>query len=1516
VGFYGLTESNTRIPAEGNFVIRGMAYLADSKHKVYDELCLHRANLTFAWNDEDFKSVHSMGRFGGCADKCAYEYDFGDNDYHTRNEDYRLFDRLGVSWYASTGHFALSPPHTWEVLPHDPPPGFAEGWDVEVPLPSRASTRITYTHFVGGLPTYDPEGWPLNLAYNGCFDSANGWGEWDYGFYPGGTTNASFWAPRIGRDRSGAWVLRKHSRVFQRLEGLEPDTEYGLSFYVYHPYVPGDVGRFDVIGRVVDGVPDLDYVYQNLTLAQDDAWEQVAVRARTDPQGQLYIGIELGLSDADWLALDDLMVWADPDGIVEPRGGDCGAPNCDLLSNGPVDVDVSGRHLHLTREGWPSPNPIVITATWDLEDEVDADWNGYLQIKVKNLLGERTRVFLVPPDGESENRLELGIFSDVQEPNGDSHYYDSAGTLYYHVPLTPTNRVDARYRKIWVQPSEQARLEIEVEVIDAYGMREAEHLWDRTCVSVPQADIHPVVFVHGILGSMPPQDDIFYDWPHERVGALPGDGGTLLDPWLDSYTPMMDNLVKMGYEPGQSMFIVTYNWMQSNRVSAHWLDQKLQEINNLSTHDYIKNDKVDLLVHSMGGLVSRAYVEGLANKDSTTGDDNTPYRYNVNKLIFVATPHRGFPITYRTWEGVTWEEYLSEEVRQESQADAGPTLPVFEAYVRPGLLRTMDEILWPYMILKRYRPSSDQPCHWHRSLRGLIPNMGWMDAGRGCPKEALYHYSHSDDPDKGVWSLPEMLPPVTDNLYREAATRPIPPYLHAGTDEQPCGNDGDYPCGVQVNPLLEGFALNAPWNVDLLAHRLGENIYALYGEDTRTDAEYNVVNKIHLPWSDTEYEIPLWQNGFPKREPVELYDGDNLIPTYSTRLYDDGMGLLGDSLDKWHEIKADLKELAARHKGIMYHPRAQRAVGWILSGLGERSDPNKPDSHFTFPFFSTYKAPHFWYDNQNAFWCLVWWSPVDGLITDPLGRRVGTDPTTGEYVNEIPGAFYSGNETDMEFLLLPDVPQGAYTVAALGTGAGDYALTAYRVDAGGARLTNVVTSAATPGQTVTHSLAYSLPTAPLFSDDVENGGNNWSAEGWSLVTDQAHSSVTAWASDDGSDATVGQAVTLTLNATLDLSGTKMARLTLWHSYTLSAGGRAMVQLSTDRGQTWGTAAYRQNEQAAWTPLEVDLTPLLIAGEPRFDLRLVLQSGDSSDRWWVDDVVVEAILPPEEFGVPFYDDVEGWRRWDTTGAWEPVTHTAHSGLWAWQGTGNGATLALHRPLMLTGTLAPQLSFWYTGSLAAGDAGLVEVSSNAGQIWTPVLTVTGPITSWTQATASLSGPAGERPNLRLRLASPGGEASWTVDDVAITDALPMVVHALPFADDVEAGSNWQAVGHWATVTTTTHSGATSWRGYGDDAALILADRLALTDTMTPALNLWQRFDLPEGSVGKVKVTLNGGLDWQPVLTVTGLITAWTPISVDLNTYAGEEIGLDFYLIVPLTATVAPGQGWYIDDMLVDE
>jgi PKD repeat protein len=351
-----------------------------------------------------------------------------------------------------------------------------------------------------------------------------------------------------------------------------------------------------------------------------------------------------------------------------------------------------------------------------------------------------------------------------------------------------------------------------------------------------------------------------------------------------------------------------------------------------------------------------------------------------------------------------------------------------------------------------------------------------------------------------------------------------------------------------------------------------------------------------------------------------------------------------------------------------------------------------------------------------------------------------------------------------------------------------------------------------------------------------------------------------------------------------------------------------VALSSDGGQSWWAAAQRGGESNPWTPLEVDLTPFIIAGESQVSLRLILEPDAPEDRWQVDDVAVEAVLPPERFSAPFFDDVEGWRRWEATGAWEPVTGTVRSGLWAWQGTGDDATLTLGRPLALTETVAPRLSFWYTGG-AAGN-GWVEVSADDGQSWTTVYALTAANDGWTLATADLGAYAGELITLRFRLGE--SEANWTIDDVAVYDAPP--AYSLPFADDMEVEGNWWTVGEWEPVTATAYSAVTSWRGYSEDASLILERQLHLTGTVTPTLIFWQRCDLPAGYAGYVKASADGGLIWEDLYAQTSSLGEWTKTTVDLSAYAGEEIRLVFYLTGPLTATVAPEQGWFIDDVYV--
>lgn len=67
-------------------------------------------------------------------------------------------------------------------------------------------------------------------------------------------------------------------------------------------------------------------------------------------------------------------------------------------------------------------------------------------------------------------------------------------------------------------------------------------------------------------------------------------------------------------------------------------------------------------------------------------------------------------------------------------------------------------------------------------------------------------------------------------------------------------------------------------------------------------------------------------------------------------------------------------------------------------------------------------------------------SPVEVFLTDPLGRSIGVDPETRQWVNEIPGATYTGAASDKQIIYIPadSLVDGNYTFDLLGTGDGEY----------------------------------------------------------------------------------------------------------------------------------------------------------------------------------------------------------------------------------------------------------------------------------------------------------------------------------------------------------------------------------------------------------------------------------------------------------------------------------------------
>ncbi|MFA6526553.1 MAG: hypothetical protein WCT26_04045 [Candidatus Buchananbacteria bacterium] len=148
------------------------------------------------------------------------------------------------------------------------------------------------------------------------------------------------------------------------------------------------------------------------------------------------------------------------------------------------------------------------------------------------------------------------------------------------------------------------------------------------------AKINPVILIPGVLGS----------WPDKEGKKL------ILDPVLHTYDDLWYALIAAGFKSGETLFDFPYEWRKSNVITAQLLKAKIVATKAACVpSETIDCSKVDLIAHSMGGIVARQYI---ASAD---------YGNDVDQLIFIATPHKGSPKTYLMWEG----GYLGSELNNQ-----------------------------------------------------------------------------------------------------------------------------------------------------------------------------------------------------------------------------------------------------------------------------------------------------------------------------------------------------------------------------------------------------------------------------------------------------------------------------------------------------------------------------------------------------------------------------------------------------------------------------------------------------------------------------------------------------------------------------------------------------------------------------------------------------------------------------------------------------------------------------------
>lgn len=140
-----------------------------------------------------------------------------------------------------------------------------------------------------------------------------------------------------------------------------------------------------------------------------------------------------------------------------------------------------------------------------------------------------------------------------------------------------------------------------------------------------ETPFYPTIIVPGIGGS--------WNWD-VMFNKIFGDSWNFM-PFTHIYDGLIKSLENAGYEKDKDFFIAFYDWRKPNFDSAiNYLKQTINQAKQISG-----KDKVNIVAHSMGGLVTRAYI--ISNH----------YQNDIDKFIMLGTPNYGSSDVYTLWEG-------------------------------------------------------------------------------------------------------------------------------------------------------------------------------------------------------------------------------------------------------------------------------------------------------------------------------------------------------------------------------------------------------------------------------------------------------------------------------------------------------------------------------------------------------------------------------------------------------------------------------------------------------------------------------------------------------------------------------------------------------------------------------------------------------------------------------------------------------------------------------------------------
>jgi hypothetical protein len=343
-------------------------------------------------------------------------------------------------------------------------------------------------------------------------------------------------------------------------------------------------------------------------------------------QGDAFLGYSVSMAgDIDGDGFEDVIVGAPYYDISQTDEGQAYIYLGDGLDLEILDPDGNPVTTVITNtDGWPTPNPLTATVTLRCPAG-GLDCTTPLTVTINSPDNARFYVFNQIETNKPAGLPDLTCASSIITNSVASYrsYEATCSDLGSPDLSVPAGQTRELHWAVWIQPSQALTLTFSVD----WSVNGTASQF----VQIPEADIHPVVVIPGFIGT----------WPPEPGGDL--------DPLQNVYDNLVEALQLIGYElgvagSGETLIPFGWDWRaphgNTGRVTLAADIDSIRDVAN-RTKAYVDYDKVDIISHSAGGLVARAFIEdAMANNQD-----------EVNRLITLGSPHRGVPAAYRGGRG-------------------------------------------------------------------------------------------------------------------------------------------------------------------------------------------------------------------------------------------------------------------------------------------------------------------------------------------------------------------------------------------------------------------------------------------------------------------------------------------------------------------------------------------------------------------------------------------------------------------------------------------------------------------------------------------------------------------------------------------------------------------------------------------------------------------------------------------------------------------------------------------------